>query len=281
MNIRHLVFIYLLISSSVIAQNNFNLGVEYLKKGEFEKADTCLTDYVREYPQDKNGLYNLSVVKLFLGDTCSFCNGLLKINYPWDHDKEALKQYFNICGYTDTIYYNKKNEIVSASKYKYFEVIEHHNCLDYVIGKYHLKRAKVTISEFNLNMNIFNSFKTDIYGVYQIIDDTNKFFTFGTSSPSFPSNHGTLQEVLRQTPAYSKAKKELNLSGYRVRYKVIVKKNGKIGSIEIMSTTPKMENKDILVGYLSQMFNYIPNFTPAKYNGEYVNFKIMEYLYFK
>lgn len=279
MKIKHLIIIYLLISSSVIAQKNFNLGVEFLNNGEFNKADSCLTTYVKEYPYDQNGHYNLSIAKLFLGDTCSFCNGLLNIIYPFENDKEALKLYFDICGYTDTIYYNKKNEIVSASKFKYYEVIEHHNCLDYVIGKYHLRKASIDV--LSTNLNSINNFKTDIFGVYQTLDDGNKVFTYGTSLPSFPNKYGSLQENLKQSPAYNNASNDLNLSGYRIRYNVIIKKNGRAGLIEIVSSTPELENKDNLLKYLNQMFNSIPNYTPAIYNGEYVDFKISERLDFE
>ena len=260
------VLIIGILSQGAYSQDYFQTAVEYYQKGNYAIADTFFTRHLKQFPKDRDALFNRAIIKLIFRDTCSYCNDLFNINNPWELDKEALNKYFSVCGNTDTVcYYDKKFNVTNKKDCRYFEVIEHHKYYDHVIGKIHDRKHKYQGTNFDMSENVrIEGFTSDIIARYELSSDGSKIYSFTSSPPIFPGGLGKYRETIEKSSALKQMKDDLNIPGTTVYYFFIIDKMGKAKDIKIIKTVPKIDSPDELLKRITQLYNVMPNFIPGK-----------------
>jgi len=262
------------ISKSAYSQDYFQTAVEYYQKGKYAIADTFFTRHLKQFPNDRDALYNRAVIKLIFRDTCSFCKDLFAIINPWEVDKEALNKYFSLCGSTDTIcFYDKKFGVTNKIDCRYFEVIEHHKYYDAVIGKIHDKKHKYQVTSISLTK--IEGFTSDIIARYELTSDSCKIYSIASSPPIFPGGPEKYRETIDRSSALQQMKGDLNIPGTVVFYDFIIDKMGKAKDFKIKKTLPKIDNTDEILKKIAQLYNDMPNFIPGKFRDKPVDFSML------
>jgi hypothetical protein len=260
------------------SQDYFKIGIDYYNKGNYVMADSFLTMYVRQNPKDINAIYNRGIVRFYLHDTCTFCHDLYSINNPYEIDKQALDLYFNYCGKTDTIYYDKKFVESNKANSRFFEVIEYHKYLNQTTGKIHDGKRKFEVTKINFAQ--IKSFKTDIFAFYQMDSDSNKVYIITDTPPSFPEGDEALNEFIISNQYFQEAKTTLNLQGFVVTVELTIDKFGKIKGTKVINVRPQISKIDELSKYIGLIYKSLPSFNSGKLKGQNVDFKLVDNIRF-
>ncbi len=277
---RTLLLIYLLTQLVLItySQDYFQQGKDYFQKGDYYIADSFLTLHLDKYPNDNNARFNRAIANLYLNDTCSFCRDLNYINNPYEQDIEALNLYFENCGKTDTIFYDKKWIISDKSNYKFYEVKEQHRCQDIITGKVHDKNLKAEIWSFNLYGS--KSFKTDLFAIYYLDSNDTKIYTLTDSPPSYPGGLESLLNDVSNSPYYSEAREKLSIPDKRIKIELLINQNGKVKVLGVETISPDLEFMNQLKQYIELIYSKLIEYNPGKLKGTNVDYKITDFIRF-
>jgi hypothetical protein len=270
------ILLFLGISSQ--SQNYFKQGTDYLQNGNYYLADSFLTLHLEKIPGDRNARFNRAITKLHLNDSCSFCNDLYAINNPWEQDVEALDLYFEYCGKTDTIFYDKKWNISDRYEYRYYEVMEYHKCSDLINGKIHDIKLKSKISSLSIHQT--ELFKTDLFAFYYLDSNKNKIYTLTDSPPLFPGGIESFYTAIENSPYYAEALENLNIPNKLIKIQLLISKSGHTEILEIESISQDNDFMEALTDYIELIFSHIPNYKPAKLKGKEVDFRKREVISF-
>lgn len=272
----HLVFL----PASKESRDYFKTGVDYFHQGKYELADTFFTKQIKQYPYDRDALFNRAAIRLLHGDTCTYCKDLFAINNPFDIDKEALEKYLRLCSSSDTVCYYDKNFVVTDTKeFRYFEVIEHHKYIstDFITGKIYDTKHKYPVKGFY--PYVPDHFTTNLIAIYKLADEGHKIYTFTGSLPLYPGDWEKHSEIIKNCTAFKLMKNDLKIPGAFLIYTYIIDKDGKAKDYKINSLYPEVDAEKLLK-LLTQLYDEMPNFKPGKFRGEPVDFLMMGILKF-
>jgi len=272
----HLLFL----QASENSQDDFKTGVDFVKKGKYALADTFFTKQIRQYPYDRDALFNRAALRLLHKDTCTFCNDLYTINSPFDTDKEALEKYLKLCVTTDTICYYDKNFFATNSKdFRYYEVLEKHKFInkDPIIGKIHDTKRKYTITSFNSYWTGYIT--TDLTAIYTLGPDGHKIYLFTSSEPKFPGGWDSHLQSISNSPHLQQLKRELKIPGAYIYYTYIIGTDGKAKDFKINIVYPEVDKEELLK-QITRIYSEMPDFKPGKFGNEPVDFIISQALKF-
>lgn len=286
---RYVLIISFLLSMnlSLFSQNLFKTGVEYFEKGKYFSADSIFSILMEKPPVDRNVLFNYGTTRLYLRDTCKFCDVMLKLCHSYQ-ESDACDLYFNLCGTIDTLYFDKNNLACEKKNARYSEMIETHKNEDFKTVYVHDKRKKDASVILNTDLEVI---KTDIVAVYTSINNS-KIFLFTTTPPTFKGGKEAYDEYLDKNPYIKEGKKKLNLNKVEVGVEYVVGKMGNIGDIQITDISKpskEVENKreitlidkDTKIDNLVELKQYVdlfiygmPQRIPGKYRDENIDYLV-------
>jgi hypothetical protein len=264
-----------------IGKNYFMTGTKLLHIGDYKGADSILTLALCSF-KDENVYYNRGAAKLFQKDTVGFCEDIsIAANRYFDQDASRL---FNdlCCEKVDTIFYDVKENIVTRSKYRYYEVIKYQKYIDEVNGTFHDTKAKnerFTL-DFGCELNIIGMTleTTDIIAVYKL-SDTTKYY-YRTPNPISIINQDEYNNLKNRAKTffnvkYSDLKTRNNLQEVSIYYEITFSKTGEILDVKYKGIFPEVqlgEKESELEKDLLFIVNRYPKVSPAKFKGKRVNF---------
>jgi len=159
MNMKNLsitIFIFLISSGITFSQSNnysdiFEKGNEAFNRKEYFKADSLYTLCISQ-SADGNIFFNRAFCRLYLSDTCGYCNDLSYASFYF-FDKEAFAFFSKDCFESvDTIYYsNEMKKTDPKSKYRYYEVNFKEACDSLRHYDFHDKRSIEYLRAVNQN----------------------------------------------------------------------------------------------------------------------------------
>jgi len=147
----------------------YKMGTTEMQNGNFVKADSILTLSINLLPY-KDNLFNRSIARMALNDTCGFCNDVLFAS-KFD-DKESEKLYNDFCQKSDTTFYNRKMDIVNNDEYRYYKVQSIIKCTGDTIVIVHDKKSKGKV--YRLSYGPITSPEPnwiDIIGIYKMVNN--------------------------------------------------------------------------------------------------------------
>jgi hypothetical protein len=265
----YFIFIFIWVNITY-SQDFFKIGNEYYAKGEYKLADSFLTLHIRQFPYDRNAIFNKGVVQLYLHDTCSFCNCLYHLGDYFERDKQAKDLYSQYCNRTDTIYYDKKFLLCDKRNCRFFEVIEHHKCQNYITGKFHDKKMTYDGTSLDISLKKIESYRTDIFAIYEKRNDNSKVFLKTDSPPVFLGGYDGLTPFIYNSLYFQQMEKYLNIPGTWVSVQFIIDTTGKTRAITIESTQPKRVISEDLTICIQTIYSNLPDFIPGKLKGKSV-----------
>ena len=284
-----LIFLFSTIFTNSFPQNIFNIGLDYFEKGNYFKADSIFNMLIEESPTDMNVRFNYGVTRLYLGDTCKFCDQMLILCNSFQQ-REACDFYFKFCGTSDTAYFDQNLLKCDKKKARYTEITETHKRKDFKTVFVHDKKKKgVSIITGG---DLINPVKTDIIASYELFQDNNRLFLFTTTPPTFIDGDASYSDYLSSNPYIKECKQKLNLTKLIVGVEYVVDKIGNIRDIKItglsrpneaMKNTKDItelyvkttiDDMDTLKKYIDLIVAGMPRRNPAKFRDENVDYLI-------
>lgn len=292
---RYILIISIIISSniSLFSQDLFKIGLEYFDKGMYSRADSIFSILLERPPIDRNVLYNYGTTRLYLRDTCKFCDVMLKLCHSYQ-ESDACDLFFKICGTTDTLYFDKNYLACEKKNARYSEIIETHKNEDFKTVYVHDKRKKGASVIWNTDLDLI---KTDIVAVYKLINN-NKIFLFTTTPPTFQGGKEAYDEYLDINPYIKEGKNKLGFSKVQVGVEYVVGKMGDIRDIKItdisrpskeqdnkrdffiIDQNSKMDNMVELQQYVDLFIYGMPQRIPGKYLDENIDYLVKSFVVF-
>ncbi len=268
-----IIFVLLLYSLSMSAQDYFKEGVKYYRQKNYVMADSMFTKQLNVNPSDQNVIFNSGIVKLNLKDTCAFCNDMY-ILYHTFQDKNAEKLYFLLCGRNDTMYFDKHYLPSDKHHFKYYEILEHHkytNLLNGLYGEIHAPKSnhRLTIAS---TIYPLSKIPNDIIATFCLYGDSTREYLFTQSPPSFPGDEDAKLKYVLHSPYYIQAMKELKLHHVVVDVQYIIDKDGKIKDITVTEINGKTDNIEELKKLTKLIIANMPTQIPATFMGEKVDY---------
>ena len=273
------ILVLLMLCSCVLrAQNIYTVAQSYFEKGEYIVADSLFRVYLKEEPKDLNAHFNLGVTRLYLGDTCTFCNEMLILRKA-ANDQDANKLYLSLCGTSDTLYFDKNYASGTTEKVRYMEVIEKDRCYDYKLVTVHDKKNMGKSVSYN-PYDIQNPTKTDVVAVYRLYPDHRKVYTFSINEPIYKGGDAAKLEFKMSDPLIRQTKMDFNLENAVARIEYIVDKNGNIKDLTLVSANKPIDRYDDFKQRITQIVSGMPRYTPARFRDENVDFLVSDYISF-
>lgn len=206
------------------AKKNYELGTRALDKKKYEEAVKYLTLSIAESPV-ANAYYNRAVAYYYLGDSCSFCNGL--IDAAMLNDKGAEELYKSKCMYSTTVKTlpdSLRGNYPPISKL----VIEHHKCLPdsvvYCVQEFKFHTETIELSKYkSISLEEYN----------KIINDENETFVVVEEMPEYPGGMAALTEFVATNLQYPEEAKKAKIEG-RVFVHFVVEKDGSIKDVKVL-----------------------------------------------
>jgi hypothetical protein len=267
------IALIILVSLPIRSQNNFKLALKCSEAGNYAMADSFLDLHLKEFPKDKNARYNHGVLRLNLGDTCSFCTQMHLICDAYQ-DKNACEFVKNLCASYDTAYFDNGYAKCEKKKARYTEITEGFKYNDYKTVFIHDKKNKGGTTFFNPDLNDnFEVQKTDIFAVYKLSQDSSRVFLFSQTPPSFPGGDDAWIEYYEKNQYFIDAMKDLNLKKVIAKIEILVDKFGylrKAELVEIDSNVDQPLEIKKLEPYVLKIMLGMPKYTPAKFLNENV-----------
>ena len=284
-----LVTLFITTNLSIFAQDLFKTGLKYYDEGKYSKADSVFGILMEKSPADINLLYNYGTTRLYMGDTCKFCETMLALCHSFQ-EKDACDLYFKICGTIDTLFFDKKFLKCGRKDTRYYETIETHKNEDYKTVYIHDKKEKgmsiLAAADF------MNPRKTDIIAWYKLFADSSRLFLFTTTHPVFQNGDSDYDFYIHNNLYIKECKEKLKLKKVVVGVEYVIGKTGNIRDIKITSiTTPNdhIENRknitqlykkttvddmNTLKQYIDLIVAGMPQMIPGKYRDENVDYLV-------
>ncbi|MFZ4546621.1 MAG: hypothetical protein ACOYN4_04270 [Bacteroidales bacterium] len=273
-----IVFLFIAQCFMIKAQDLFKMGLDQFQKGEYAIADSILSLYLMQFPNDRNGIYNHAVTKLYRGDTCSFCNEMFFLR-ELHLDKEAGNLYSKFCIASDTVFYDGNYVRSTNRKSRFMEIIESPKDTNYKTAYIHDKRNRNNTTQM-CYADLNRTKSSNIIAVYRLYEDSSKVFYFTQTPPSFPGGNDARSEYRKNNPDIQKAKAELNLSKFTANIEYIVDKTGNIRDVKLISTKYEIENTEVLMKYINSIISSMPKQIPAKFRDENVDYLSNDFISF-
>lgn len=281
MKFRILSIIFIIILDlSINAQDYFKAGLYYFNKGNYFLADSCFTLQLQMSPSDRNAKFNRGLMRLFIKDTCSFCNDMSDLFHSLN-DTTAKKLYFTFCAKSDTIFYDKNYlPIINEDKHRFYEVIEHSRCKNYVYGEVHDKKENGGKYLIRSNSAFPYIFQDDEIGIYYSYGDTLKVYSFTKTPAAFQGDEEARLYYIHNSPYFKQAMNDLKLHHVIVDVEFTVNKIGRIKDVRIIDIKPRIEREEELSNFTKLIFINMPPYKPAKFRDENVDSYLWEYISF-
>ncbi len=275
-----LIILILISSYSLKGQDLdfFTVGMEYFNRGEYYEADSMLNLHLNKFPNDGNAKFNKCLIKIFIGDTCGFCNQIIHICHGYN-DREACNLFYKICGKSDTIYYDKNKIECNKEKARYKEITETNMCKNYNTVYVHDKKKKGKTIHLNYS-DITNSQKSDLIAIYHLYDNDKKIFVYSLIGPKRRGGDEARSDYMTDNVHIKKAKEELNLNKFVANLEYIVDKTGSINSVRLVSTSYDVENLEKLKEYINLIVSEMPRYIPAQFENENVDYIVKDFISF-
>ena len=265
MKTRILILYFLLFSINLQAQlilspqqvkkmtDCYRLGTKELMSHHYQLADSLLkiSVHIRAYP---SSLYNYSIVRLYLGDTATFCSNMRTLSLL--KQKDAVKLYYDYCATADTAFYDRKYERrFTKKRSRYTKITINDRFLPYQMV-YFLDKRKPSgiIPSYNLGKFIETNFE-EVYRLYPN-GDTVYTYILGTFDMDKNLKFSDTTKILIDS-----TKKLLKLKQVRAEFQFIVDKKGNIIHDTIINTNAPKSVRGILRKKIGKIF-----ITKAKYN---------------
>ena len=267
----------------------YESGSELIKSGDYKKAETLLTEALCTY-KNENVFYNRAVARLLLTDTSGFCEDMFIAGYKY-FDNDAAKTFNEICcDKVDTLYYDKKRNLKTSSKYRYYEIIKDVKYKELIFGSYHdVKFHDMLYSaDFGCDDDILGvaTKPTDIIADYQIKQGI-KYYHKTTKPVSI--NNSVKYEYFKERATnllnakYKKIKSDHKIENIEAFFKLYITDNGEINKIEFLKTIPEIVdeefNNEIEKDVLDILKEY-PRINPARFFNDKVNFIALDKIIF-
>jgi tetratricopeptide (TPR) repeat protein len=268
-----IIFSLLFVSCyGIKSQNLFFTGLKYFNKGDYVKADSLFSIYLKESPNSIDAHYNYGVTRLYLGDTCTFCIEMYSIHNSVSN-LEAKELYLRVCSSIDTVYYDKKYLQCAKGKERYTEIIESFKYHNYktitVLDKYNYSKTHITyLSDF------MHSEETDIIAIYRLYSDNRKVFLLTLTPPSYPGGDNAKAYFIDKNPLIEQGKTLFNISHANAYVEYVIDKNGNIKDINVTGVNSEIKQMDDFKKYIQLIISAMPKHTPAKFRGEKVDYLV-------
>ncbi len=143
---KYIIAIAILLQATyVVSQTYYQQGTEYLKKGNYIKADSLFTLSIEGIP-NKNAFYNRAITRMYKGDKKGFCLDLKSA--AEFKDAEAGNLHKSKCLEIDTVKYSDTYTIVSDNWFL-TEIIEKERYYDLTEGRFYDAQDKL-IAEYKI-----------------------------------------------------------------------------------------------------------------------------------
>lgn len=276
---RLLIFILFFTSCFVSkSQNLFETGLNHFNKGEYFAADSLFSLYLKEAPNDINAHFNHGATRLYLRDTCGFCEEMLIMRYTF-RDNTANDLYFKVCSSLDTLFYDKQNVSCKKEKARFIEIIENRKCSEYKLVTVHDKRNKGNTILINPS-DIVSLDKSDIVAVYRLYSNSLKVFEFCSIQPTFSGGDEVLTEFRNKSPLVLQTKNMFNLSHVVAHVEYVVDRYGDIRDINLINVDSKIDQMEDFKKHISMIISSMPKHIPATYRDENVDYLVRDFLSF-
>lgn len=267
----------------------FIKGSELINLGYYNEADSILSLALCSY-KNENVYYNRAVSRLLQNDTIRYCSDMdIAANKYFD---EIAKQDFSktCCKKVDTIYYDKKHNIVSKQHFRYYEIIKSLKYDSLTRGSIHDIKAnelKAAI-DYGCDNNLLGfSFKTTDMIASYFVEDSSKYFV-KTPSPVSIFNTTKYNSLKRRAKIllnskYNHLKLENNTDNLKVYFQVYFDENGETTKIKYVGFFPEISFNSSLSDLESDLLdiaNRYPKVTPAKLFNQNVKFVVYDFVDF-
>ncbi|MDD2799713.1 MAG: hypothetical protein PHV20_14070 [Bacteroidales bacterium] len=257
------------------------LGMNYLQKNDFLKADSLLTKYInsgsvfrifKSYVGGYNdAFYNRAIAKLGLKDTISACSDFH--NASLLDDNEAFQYYCSYCiNSIDSIFFDKKYKAATKNKAKYLKITyidKYKNQFSGMIVDISKKgRSKTWVDFGNLVGTFYINDQDTIYSIYTIYN-----------MPRFNKSSKTLNNFIDSKLIYPEDKSIAynlyNMDAIKIYYKVIIDKYGKIETINLDQAIPENIEKKYMAEAMRVIKETSGYFLPGKILGQEVKTELI------
>ena len=267
----------------------YNSGSELLKEGKYTEAEEKFSEALGSY-RTANVYYNRAVARMHLKDTVGFCDDMFTASRDYA-DREATK-LLNImcCKNVDTLFYDKKLNIVSSSDYRFYETFKDLKYKELTFGELHdIKHHGIFYSpliEDDKNLMNITTVKSDIIGYYEIVN-SEKYYS-RLEKPALIV-HVTKTEELKEKVRtyfnikYKALKTENNFDKLKVYFVIYVNKTGEIDKVKFIGVFPNIGSKELdkeMAEDIRKIANDYPKFRPARILNKRVNFVGIDYIEF-
>lgn len=287
---RYLILIIVLLSFSLsgFTQESFKVGLAFYERGEYSKADSVFGILLQKSPIDVNVLFNHATTRLYLGDTCKFCDEMYMLCHSYQ-EMDACNLYYDLCGSADTLYRDKNYLECGKKDARYTEITETHRGEDFKTVYIHDKRKK---SATIVNSDYIDPIKTDIIALYKLLNDGSRLFHYSLTPPAFSSGDDVYYDYLENNPYIKECKEKLNMKKVIVGVEYVVDKIGNVRDVKIdgIRTTKNslgnvhnisdlyvettVDNMDALKQYIDLIIAGMPLRIPGKYRDVNVDYLV-------
>lgn len=277
---KRLLFAFYLIFSCLVikSQNVYIAGLKCFDKGEYLIADSLFSIYLKDSPKDMNAHYNHGVTRLYLKDTCGFCEEMHLVTV-FNKDKTAKGLYLKVCASIDTLFYDKLYVRCDKSKMQYTEIAEKSKCDDFKTVTVHDKKSRGKTILIN-SADLMHSQATDVVAQYRLYSNNNKVFIFCLDQPVFPGGDDAKTEFRNNSPLILETMREFKLKKTVAQVEYVIDKNGFIRDVNLTSVDAVIDQMDKFKENLNLIITSMPRHTPARYRDENVDYLVNDFISF-
>lgn len=268
----------------------YTSGSKLIEIGDYKGADSLLTLALCSF-KNENVYFNRAISRLLQYDTLGFCADM-NIAANKYFDKQAEINFIQFCcTQVDTIFYDKKLNVISNSNYRYYEIIKILKYEKIKIGTFHdIKHDGILGStDYGCDGNLLGlrTKSSDMIAMYEEREGNKRYYSKTTKKVSV-KNITKYKDILEKArmflnSKYGSIKADNNLEKVKIYFNIFVSANGDIDKVEYIGIYPELYIEEIqteLEEDLLDIVKHYPKFTPAKFlkeNVNYVGYDFIEY----
>jgi len=232
----------------------YNLGVNYLVKGEYNTADSLFTLALKRGDQNKNTYFDRALARKKLGNTCGFCVDMICAADL--KDMEANNVFWKSCPELDSVFTCENDKRVAVSDtlvtISYFDVINNTKQISV------LQKIKGLSYHYFVNANG----KIDTISLSEPVYDDIAI----QEQPEFPGGDAGLLSFVSKNIQYPRHERDQGIQG-KVYTTFVIDMDGRVTDVMIYKG---VKNGRALEAEALRVVKLMPKWKPGKQNGKYV-----------